>query len=123
LHPGSIPGEASKNQKIQTRRNGREFLRHRFAGMPARSPTPDRLRPVSDGGAAAPRSGTPQRETGLREQKKRRYRMDIHIPLSHPQPIASIVAGVLILAMPQKLNWILAAYLILIGVLGLGLFH
>jgi len=49
--------------------------------------------------------------------------MDIHIPLSHPQPIASIVAGVLILAMPQKLNWILAAYLILIGVLGLGLFH
>jgi hypothetical protein len=31
------------------------------------------------------------------------------------QPILSILAGVLILAMPKALNYIVAAYLILIG--------
>lgn len=49
--------------------------------------------------------------------------MNVHIPVAHLEPIAAIIAGVLILVMPQKLNWILAAYLILIGVLGLGLFR
>jgi Protein of unknown function (DUF3096) len=35
------------------------------------------------------------------------------------QPIVALVAGVLILAMPRLLNYIVALYLILIGILGL----
>ena len=33
-------------------------------------------------------------------------------------PIASIIAGILILIMPKLLNYIVAIYLILIGILG-----
>jgi len=35
------------------------------------------------------------------------------------QPIIALVAGVLILAMPRLLNYIVALYLIIVGVLGL----
>ena len=35
------------------------------------------------------------------------------------QPVIALIAGVLILAMPRLLNYIVALYLILIGVLGL----
>ena len=35
------------------------------------------------------------------------------------QPIVSILAGLLILLVPRSLNYIVAAYLILIGILGL----
>jgi hypothetical protein len=35
------------------------------------------------------------------------------------QPIVALVAGVLILAMPRLLNYIVAIYLIVIGILGL----
>jgi hypothetical protein len=35
------------------------------------------------------------------------------------QPILSILAGILILAIPKALNYIVAAYLILIGISGL----
>lgn len=34
-------------------------------------------------------------------------------------PLVSLIAGVLILIMPRLLNYIVAAYLILIGLLGL----
>lgn len=34
-------------------------------------------------------------------------------------PIASLIAGILILIMPKLLNYIVAIYLILIGLLGL----
>ncbi|MGD8742833.1 MAG: DUF3096 domain-containing protein [Granulosicoccaceae bacterium] len=34
-------------------------------------------------------------------------------------PILSLIAGILILIVPRLLNYIVAAYLILIGVLGL----
>jgi hypothetical protein len=39
--------------------------------------------------------------------------------IPHLGPIASLVAGVLILIMPRLLNYIVAIYLILIGLLGL----
>ncbi len=42
--------------------------------------------------------------------------MQIDISL---QPIISILAGVLIFIMPKLLNYIVAGYLIIIGVLGL----
>ena len=42
--------------------------------------------------------------------------MTIHLSL---QPILSLVAGILILVMPKLLNYIVAAYLIVIGILGI----
>ncbi len=35
------------------------------------------------------------------------------------EPLAALVAGVLILAIPRLLNYVVASYLIAIGVLGL----
>jgi hypothetical protein len=45
------------------------------------------------------------------------------ITMAHLQPIVALIAGILILIMPQLLNFIVAIYLIVIGLLGLGLFH
>jgi hypothetical protein len=45
------------------------------------------------------------------------------ITLSNLQPIVALIAGVLILLMPRLLNFIVAIYLILIGLLGLGIFR
>jgi hypothetical protein len=42
----------------------------------------------------------------------------MHITLSLA-PVASLIAGILILAVPRLLNYIVAIYLITIGVLGL----
>lgn len=42
--------------------------------------------------------------------------MSIHLSLV---PVVSLVAGVLILVMPKLLNYIVAIYLILIGLVGL----
>jgi hypothetical protein len=42
---------------------------------------------------------------------------------AHIQPIVSLVAGILILIVPQVLNYIVAIYLILIGLIGLGLLY
>jgi hypothetical protein len=45
-----------------------------------------------------------------------------HMVLSaHLQPIVALIAGVLILIMPRLLNFIVAIYLILIGIIGLGI--
>jgi hypothetical protein len=40
---------------------------------------------------------------------------------AHIQPIIAIVAGVLILIVPRILNYVVAAYLIIVGLFGLGL--
>jgi hypothetical protein len=42
--------------------------------------------------------------------------MNIHVALA---PIISLLAGILILVMPRLLNYIVAIYLIVIGVIGL----
>ena len=47
----------------------------------------------------------------------------MHITVGHLSPIVSILAGVLILLVPRLLNYIVAIYLIVIGILGLGLFR
>jgi len=36
-----------------------------------------------------------------------------------PQPVVSLIAGILILFVPKLLNYIVAIYLIIIGILGL----
>ena len=43
------------------------------------------------------------------------------ISMTHLSPIVSILAGILILIMPRLLNLIVAIYLIVIGVIGLGI--
>jgi threonine/homoserine efflux transporter RhtA len=35
------------------------------------------------------------------------------------EPVAALVAGILILLLPQTLNYIVAIYLIIVGILGL----
>ena len=40
----------------------------------------------------------------------------------HLQPLAALIAGILILIMPRLLNYIVAIYLIVIGIIGLGIF-
>lgn len=42
--------------------------------------------------------------------------MNIHLSLA---PLASLIAGILILLVPRLLNYIVAVYLIVIGVAGL----
>jgi hypothetical protein len=42
--------------------------------------------------------------------------MNLHISLA---PLISLIAGVLILVMPKLLNYIVAIYLIAIGVIGM----
>jgi hypothetical protein len=43
------------------------------------------------------------------------------LTVAHITPIMSLVAGVLILLMPRLLNFIVAIFLILNGMIGLGL--
>jgi hypothetical protein len=45
------------------------------------------------------------------------------ISIAHLQPIIALLAGILILVMPRLLNFIVAIYLIIVGILGLGLFR
>ena len=42
--------------------------------------------------------------------------MNLHLSL---QPVVALIAGILILAMPRLLNFIVAIYLIFIGITGL----
>jgi hypothetical protein len=42
--------------------------------------------------------------------------MNLHLTLT---PLISLIAGILILVMPRLLNFIVAVYLILIGLIGL----
>jgi hypothetical protein len=50
-------------------------------------------------------------------------RTPMNISIAHLQPIVSLIAGVLILMMPRLLNYIVAFFLIVSGILGLGLVH
>lgn len=45
------------------------------------------------------------------------------ITIAHLQPVMALIAGILILLMPRLLNYIVAIYLIVIGLLGLGIFR
>lgn len=44
--------------------------------------------------------------------------MNLH---AHVQPIVALLAGILILIVPRFLNFIVAIYLIFIGIVGLGI--
>ncbi|KOX44719.1 hypothetical protein ADL19_25200 [Streptomyces purpurogeneiscleroticus] len=47
----------------------------------------------------------------------------VTITISNLQPLIAILAGILILVMPRLLNYIVAIYLIIVGVIGLGILH
>jgi len=46
--------------------------------------------------------------------------MSIHVTMA---PIVSLIAGILILLMPRLLNYIVAIYLIIVGLTGLNAVH
>jgi hypothetical protein len=48
-------------------------------------------------------------------------RHQMSISVANIQPIVALIAGVLILVMPRLLNFIVAIYLILVGIIGLGI--
>ena len=41
--------------------------------------------------------------------------------IAHLQPVVALIAGILILLVPRLLNYIVAIYLILVGIIGLGI--
>jgi Protein of unknown function (DUF3096) len=43
------------------------------------------------------------------------------VSIGHLAPIVALLAGILILIMPRLLNYIVAIYLIVTGIIGLGL--
>ncbi|HEX3709398.1 MAG TPA: DUF3096 domain-containing protein [Pseudolabrys sp.] len=45
------------------------------------------------------------------------------VSIAHLQPIVALIAGIAILLIPRLLNFIVAAYLIVIGIIGLGIIH
>jgi hypothetical protein len=45
------------------------------------------------------------------------------ITIAHMQPLVALIAGILILIVPRLLNYIVAIYLIVIGIIGLGVFR
>jgi hypothetical protein len=45
------------------------------------------------------------------------------ITSAHIPAVVALIAGILILIMPRLLNFIVAIYLIIVGLIGLGLLH
>jgi hypothetical protein len=45
------------------------------------------------------------------------------ISIGHLSPVLALLAGILILLVPRMLNYIVAIYLIVIGIIGLGVFR
>jgi len=43
------------------------------------------------------------------------------ITTAHVPGIVALIAGILVLIMPRLLNWVVAIYLICVGLIGLGL--
>jgi hypothetical protein len=51
-------------------------------------------------------------------------RLEMVLTAGHLAPIVSLIAGILILIMPRLLSYIVAIYLILVGLIGLnGIYH
>ncbi|MFA4827336.1 MAG: DUF3096 domain-containing protein [Candidatus Shapirobacteria bacterium] len=45
----------------------------------------------------------------------------MNISFSNLSPLASLIFGILILVFPKLINYLIAAYLIIVGLLGLGI--
>jgi len=47
----------------------------------------------------------------------------MHLTAAHLSPLVALIAGILILIMPRLLNFIVAVYLIIVGLVGLNAIH
>jgi hypothetical protein len=47
----------------------------------------------------------------------------MNITTAHITPLVALIAGILILIVPRLLNYIVAIYLILVGIMGLNSIH
>ena len=47
----------------------------------------------------------------------------MHLTIAHITPLIALLAGILILLMPRLLNYVVAIYLIVVGVMGLNAIH
>ena len=48
----------------------------------------------------------------------------MHLTAAHVSPIVALIAGLLILLVPRLLNYVVAIYLIVVGIVGLnGIYH
>jgi len=45
--------------------------------------------------------------------------MDVHVDIALLQPMIALIAGILVLIVPRLLNYVVALYLILLGLSGL----
>jgi hypothetical protein len=47
----------------------------------------------------------------------------MHLTDAHITPLAALIAGILILIVPRLLNFVVAIYLIVVGLMGLNAIH
>jgi hypothetical protein len=47
----------------------------------------------------------------------------MHLTIAHITPLAALIAGVLILLVPRLLNYVVAIYLIVVGLVELNAIH
>jgi hypothetical protein len=47
----------------------------------------------------------------------------MHLTIAHITPLAALIAGILILLVPRLLNYVVAIYLIVVGLVGLNAIH
>jgi uncharacterized membrane protein YdbT with pleckstrin-like domain len=60
----------------------------------------------------------------LRRLSTRTQEIPMTLTVAHITPLVALIAGILILIMPRLLNYIVAIYLILVGIVGLnGIYH
>jgi hypothetical protein len=78
---------------------------------------------VSYFGTRACRMPTSNRTFPLLPQPHHLREKPMVITAAHVPAIVALIAGILILIMPRLLNFIVAIYLIVVGLIGLGLLH
>jgi Protein of unknown function (DUF3096) len=73
------------------------------------------------GTALAQRAGADTLPTSIRFVTKSPGVISMHVTAAHVPAIVALIAGILILIMPRLLNFIVAIYLIFVGLIGMGL--
>jgi Protein of unknown function (DUF3096) len=60
----------------------------------------------------------------MNEISNHSWRLEMALTTGHIAPLVALIAGILILIMPSLLNYIVAIYLIVVGLIGLnGIYH
>jgi hypothetical protein len=92
----------------QHRHQTSSTTRNKIAGPPVRSYTRNLITSPTFRPLAEPDSGSSTKEISM------------ILTVANISPIAALVAGILILILPNLLNYVVAIYLILIGLVGLN---